>query len=104
MAFPATDMRFRDVSFRFFTVGRNLHTALKPCVERSGNRRFQREKLTCVCTRNAGYRAGLAEISRPALSCRFEQTAFLHIAATKVISIEIRALSASRCSHSFILD
>ena len=104
MAFPTSDMRLRDVSFRFFTIGRDLHAALKRCAERSGNRRSQPEILTCIRTCNSGHRAGIAQITRPALSRRFEQATFLLIAAAKIISIEVGAFSAGRCSHSFILD
>lgn len=104
MAFPATDMGLQDVSFRFFTMGRNLDAALESGRERSGNRRSQPEILTRVCAHDPRYGAGLAQIARPALACRFEQTAFLHIAAAKVISIEVRAFGARRCSHSFIID
>jgi hypothetical protein len=104
MTFPTSDMRLRDVSFRFFTIGRDLHAALKRCTEGSEDCRFQPEILTCIRTGNSGHRAGFAQITRPAISLCFEQATFLLIAAAKIISIEVGAFSAGRCSHSFILD
>ena len=104
MTFPTADMRLRDIALGFFTIGRDLNTALKACGERPANGRFQFKKLTGIGARNTGHRAGLAQITCPALSRCLEQAAFLNIATAKVISIEVRAFSACRGSHFCIID
>jgi hypothetical protein len=100
MAFPTTNMRFSDIPFRFFTIGRNPDTALEECLDGSGNGGRQFQKLTRVGARNSWYRTSLAEITRPVLTVRFQQAAFLHIAAAVVITIKVRTFCPGGSSHN----
>jgi hypothetical protein len=104
MTFPTANMRLRDISLCLFTVGCNLHAALKSGGKRPDNRWLQLKILAGICARNSRHRAGLTQITCPALSRGFEQAAFLHVTAAKIVSIKVRALSPSRGSHSFIID
>jgi hypothetical protein len=79
MTFPTADMGFCHVSFGFFTVGGDLNTPLKKCVDRPADRRVQLEKFTGIGAADPWYRAGTAKIARPAFACGFQQTTFLHV-------------------------
>lgn len=65
MAFPAADLRLRDVALCFFAEGAHLHTLLKHGKEWTHNLHPQFHVLTGVGARNIGHRAGLAQIRRP---------------------------------------
>ncbi len=49
MAFPTTNMWFRNVTVHFLTVGRDLNPPLKECGERSCYDPMQLEKFAGVC-------------------------------------------------------
>jgi hypothetical protein len=104
MTFPTANLRLRDVPLCLFTICGDLDAALKAGGERPDHGRFQSEKLTGVRTRNFWYRAGPAQIARPALSSCFEESAFLDISAAIIISIEVGAFSTRGGSHSVIID
>ena len=93
-------MRLGHVRLWFFTKRRNLHPSLQQGCNRSTNRWIQAQMFTRIGTCNARYGTGLAKITRPILTCGFKQAAFFRVSAAEIITIKMRALSASGSFHT----
>lgn len=56
--------------------------------------------LTGIRARNIRHWTGIAQITRPVLFLRLQQTTFFHIPAAVIIAIEVRALAPSGSLHN----
>ncbi len=99
MALPTADVRLGNILFYLFAIRGNFHATLKQSAKRPHNSWRQFQILTGIGARNTGHRTGLAQVRSPVQARGFQQTAFLNIATTEVVAVEIGAFAASRSFH-----
>lgn len=99
MTISTTNVRFRNCSFRFLAVSRNLDTPLEECRKRADHGGAQLHKLAGVGQRDGGDGAGKAQVARPFLVGSAQQPAFFLIAATVVVAIKPGTFFSGRCFH-----
>ncbi len=100
MTFPATDLRFRNGAIRLLAKGRDPHTPLKDSAQRTRHRSLQFQKLTSIGLQDRWNRARVTEVCRPFLARCLKQAAFFHVAAAKIVAVEIFTFFASRSTHN----
>ena len=101
VAFTTSNVRLVHISFCFFTVRRDLHTALEQSRNRSGKGGRQFQKFAGIGAADPRHRASAAQVRRPSQSMAFEQATLLYIASTEVIAVKVRAFDAGRSFHAF---